>query len=104
MLPRILSRFATTHPQVEVDVQLSASLKLVRRLEAGELNLAVAPLPVSLVSEDYEVLGPKQGLSKIGDYQLRLDESKSLGSAGRAFSEHVFSSFRDVAGDPKFVA
>lgn len=180
-LPQILARFAKTHPLVEVDVELSSSLKLVRKFEAGELDLtlavaredggatgrpvygealvwigarggqgyrrsplplalsapgcpwrdaalrslkeqdvnyriaytcetglgqlaavqsdlAVAPLPSSLVSEGYEVLGPKQGLSEIGDYQLRLHESKSLGSAGRAFSEHVFSSFREVAG------
>lgn len=179
-LPQILSRFAKTHPLVEVDVVLSSSVKLIQKFEAGELDLtltvargeesppgrpvysealvwigirggrgyartpvplalsapgcpwrdaalrslkeagvsyriaytcdtglgqlaavqsdlAVAPLTASLVSEDYEVLGPKQGLSKIGDYQLRLHEAKTLGSAGRAFSEHVFSSFRDVA-------
>ena len=187
-LPRILSRFATTHPLVEVDVVLSSTVELIRKFEAGELDLtlavsrkneaalgrpvysealvwvgmrggrgyarspvplalsapgcpwrdaalrslnemdlnyriaytcetglgqlaavqsdlAVAPLPVSLVSEDYEVLGPKQGLTKIGDYLLRLHETKTLGSAGKAFSAHVFSSFRDVAGvaDAKLV-
>ncbi|WP_282605428.1 LysR family transcriptional regulator [Pelagibius sp. Alg239-R121] len=179
-LPKILSRFATTHPLVEVDVVLSTTIALTKKLEAGDLDLtlaafgkndvapgkpvyteplvwigmhkgqahkrtplplalseqgcpwraaalrsldemersyriaytsetgqgqlaavlsdlAIAPLPVSLVSEDYETLGPQQGMSQIGLYQLRLCEAKNMGSAGKAFSAHVLSSFREVA-------
>lgn len=179
-LPQILSRFASTHPLVEVDVVLSTTAALAKKLEAGDVDLiltaarenealsgksiyrealvwvgkrngaahkrtpvpltlsaqgcpwraaalnsieahnlryriaytcetgqgqlaavesdlAIAPIPASLVSDGHEVLGPKQGLSQIGDYQLLLCEGKKTGSAGRAFAAHVISSFREVA-------
>lgn len=179
-LPQILSRFASTHPLVEVDVVLSTTAALTKKLEAGDVDLiltaarenetlsgkniyrealvwvgkrnggahkrtpvpltlaaqgcpwraaalnsledqklryriaytcetgqgqlaavesdlAIAPIPASLVSDDHEVLGPKQGFSQIGDYQLLLCEGKKTGSAGGAFAAHVISSFREVA-------
>lgn len=40
-LPQILSRFATTHPHVEVNVALAPSHELVRRQDAGELDLTL---------------------------------------------------------------
>ncbi|MFE8071144.1 LysR substrate-binding domain-containing protein [Marinobacteraceae bacterium S3BR75-40.1] len=40
-LPQILSRFATTHPHVEVDVALAPSRELVRRQDAGDLDLTL---------------------------------------------------------------
>ena len=41
-VPGILSRFASTHPLVDVDVVLAPSLTLLERLEAGELDLTLA--------------------------------------------------------------
>ncbi len=178
-LPEILARFASTHPLVEVDVVLSTTASLTKKLEAGEVDLiltaarddeslpgesiyrealvwvgkrkgiahkrtpvpltlsaqgcpwraaalksiegqkrryriaytcetgqgqlaavqsdlAIAPIPASLVTDDHEVLGLKQGLNQIGDYQLLLCEGNKIGSAGRAFATHVVSSFRAV--------
>lgn len=37
-----------------------------------EADLAMAPLPSSLVADGFEKLGPQHGLSRIGDYQLKL--------------------------------
>ena len=40
-LPNILARFSDTHPDVAVDVVLGASIDLLARLEAHELDLAL---------------------------------------------------------------
>lgn len=180
-LPRILARFAATHPLVEVDVVLSTSAALKRKQEEGKLDLiltaagkhesapgktiyreplvwvgkhqgrayrrtpvpltlsdqgcpwraaaldsldeqripyriaytcesgqgqlaavesdlAIAPIPASLATRNHEVLGLKQGLSDIGDYRLLLCEAKTIGSAGKVFSSHVVSSFKEAVG------
>lgn len=177
-LPNILSRFAATHPQVEVNVVLAPSLDLLELLDAGELDLtlvttgsadhgatpgktvyseplvwvgvkggaakdadplplalagqgcawraaalhaldganrryrvaytsencqgqlaalladlAIAPMPASLVYPGYEELGRKQGLPSIGHYQIRLCKSTKIGAAGKTFAAHVAESF-----------
>lgn len=179
ILPRILARFATTHPLVDVDVVLSSSADLTDRLAAGDLDLtlvtaakgaaiagtfvsaeplvwigapggracrrdplplaladrgcpwramaldaldrqglryriaytsetgqgqlaaveadlAVAPLPISLVTEGFERLGARDGLGPIGDYELRVCEAATIGSAGKAFAAHVIASFGEA--------
>ena len=40
-IPAILKRFASTHPEVAVDVRLDYSTALRRRFEAGELDVAI---------------------------------------------------------------
>ena len=177
-LPNILSRFAATHPLVEVNVVLGPSVELLRQLaedqvdltlvtsgeadpgappgktvyseplvwvgvkdgkakdadpvplalsgqgcawRAAALNaldeaerryrvaytcefcqgqlaalladLAIAPLPVSLVLPEHEQLGSRQGLPDIGHYQIRLCKNSKIGAAGKAFSAHVEDSF-----------
>lgn len=175
-LPAVLSRFASTHPLVEVEVFLSTTVSLSQQFEAGEIDmiltvsaqsdtapgeliyseplvwigardgaafsrtpvplamsahgcpwraaalaaldegnvryriaytsetgagqlaavvadLAIAPLPISLVGEDYRKLTEKDGFSKIGLYQLRLRKTRDIGSAGQAFADHVRESF-----------
>ena len=175
-LPAVLSRFASTHPLVEVEVFLSTTISLSQQFEAGEIDmiltvsaqsdtapgeliyseplvwvgardgaafsrtpvplamsahgcpwraaalaaldegnvryriaytsetgagqlaavvadLAIAPLPISLVGEDYRKLTEKDGFSKIGLYQLRLRKTRDIGSAGQAFADHVRESF-----------
>jgi len=179
-LPAILSRFASTHPLVEVEVFLSTSVNLSRKFEAGEIDmiltvsaqsdpstgqlihseplvwvgaregaafsrtpvplalsthgcpwraaalaaldrsgrtyrvaytsetgvgqlaavmadLAIAPLPISLVNEQYRKLTEKDGFGEIGPYQLRLQKIPDIGSAGMAFAEHVHDSFVKAA-------
>jgi DNA-binding transcriptional LysR family regulator len=176
-LPAILSRFASTHPLVEVEVFLSTTVTLLQQFEAGEIDmiltvsaqsdtvpgqliyseplvwvgardgaafsrtpvplamsahgcpwraaalasldevsvpyriaytsetgagqlaavvadLAIAPLPISLVGKDYRKLTEKDGFGKIGLYQLRLQKAPDIGSAGQVFSDHVRESFR----------
>ena len=180
-LPNILSRFARSHPQVEVEVVLAPSVKLQKQFEAGEIDLimvttnqsdagaaqgrtifsepliwvgtkggeaknasplplalsghgcvwrsaalaslhrakrayrtaytcencqgqlaalladlAIAPLPASLLSSGYERLGKEHGLPEIGHYQLRLCETPGIGAAGLAFSAHVAESFAEL--------
>lgn len=175
-LPAVLSRFASTHPLVEVEVFLSTTVTLSQQFEAGTIDmiltvsaqsdkapgeliyseplvwvgardgaafsrtpvplamsahgcpwraaalaaldegnvryriaytsetgagqlaavvadLAIAPLPISLVGEDYRKLTEKDGFSKIGLYQLRLQKTRDIGSAGQAFADHVRESF-----------
>lgn len=175
-LPAILSRFASTHPLVEVEVILSTSVTLSRKFEAGEIDmiltissqsdlvpgevihaeplvwvgsrdgmafsktpvplamsthgcawraaalaaldrdgrryriaytsgtgagqlaavtadLAIAPLPLSLVNEGHRLLTKKEGFGEIGPYQLRLQKAPDIGSAGQAFADQVCESF-----------
>ena len=175
-LPAILSRFAATHPLVEVEVFLSTSAILARRFEAAEIDmiltvsaqsdpapgevihseplvwvgardgmafsrtpvplalsshgcpwraaalaaldkngrryriaytseaaagqlaavmadLAIAPLPVSLVDEQHRRLTERDGFGAIGSYQLRLQKNPDIGSAALAFADHVRESF-----------
>lgn len=181
-LPNILSRFAVTHPQVEVDVILGPTLDLRRQFDDGKIDLmlattnasdsgvqpgrvihaeplvwvglkggcaktmdplplalagrgccwrdsalnaldlagrryrvaytcencngqlaalmadlAVAPLPVSLMTPAYERLGPDDGLPDVGHYQIRLCENADIGPVGKAFGAHVVESFAELA-------
>ena len=180
-LPNILSRFAATHPKVEVSVVLTTSVKLQNQLKKGDIDLtlvtteesdhgaiqgrrifsepliwvgvkggharesdpvplalsdqgcvwraaalrsldraerpyriaytcencqgqlaalladlAIAPLPQSLLTTDYERLGKAHGLPDIGHYQIRLCEHPKLGPASKAFATHVADSFAEI--------
>ncbi|MEM8950712.1 MAG: LysR substrate-binding domain-containing protein [Pseudomonadota bacterium] len=180
-LPNILSRFAATHPKVEVSVVLATSIKLQEQLKNGDIDLtlvttdeagdgavlgrtihaepliwvgvkggrahemeplplalsdhgcvwraaalrsldragrpyriayscencqgqlaalladlAIAPLPLSLLTPDYQRLDKFSGLPEIGHYQIRLCESTDIGPAGKAFATHVAESFADA--------
>lgn len=44
-LPAALRRFRRRHPQVELALQVDGTAPLLRRLEAGQIELAVATLP-----------------------------------------------------------
>lgn len=175
-LPTILSRFASTHPLVDVEVFLSTSVSLSHQFEAREIDmiltvsaasdaapgqlihseplvwvgardgvafgrtpvplamsahgcpwraaalasldqrnqryriaytsetgagqlaavtadLAIAPLPVSLVGDHHRKLTDKDGFGKIGLYQLKLQKAPDVGSAGQVFADHVRESF-----------
>lgn len=181
-LPNILSRFAATHPKVEVSVVLTTSIKLQEQLKNGDIDLtlvttdeggdgavkgrtihaepliwvgvkggrarnadpvplalsdhgcvwraaalrsldrtgrpyriaytcencqgqlaalladlAIAPLPQSLLTPDYERLSKEGDLPEIGHYQIRLCESPDIGPAGKAFAAHVADSFAEFA-------
>jgi DNA-binding transcriptional LysR family regulator len=63
------------------------------QLAAVQADLAIAPLPISLVGDTHRMLTEKDGYGQIGIYQLRLQQAVNIGSAGKAFAAHVRESF-----------
>lgn len=177
-VPQILKRFAETHPMVEVQVVLSTSIELLKRMDQGSLDLtlitsvpdgindgigevlyveklvwvglkggaahkrpvvplsfaepgccwresalerlvesgvdyriayvsetapgqqaailadlAVAPMPVSMVTTQFEVLSSRMGLPDLPTYHINLLQPQEINPATRAFSQHVRDSF-----------
>lgn len=66
------------------------------QLAALLADLAIAPLPLSLLTPDYERLGKASGLPEVGHYQIRLCERPDIGPAARAFAAHVAESFAAI--------
>lgn len=52
-LPQILSRFATTHPHVEVDVDLAPSRDLIKRQDLGKLDLILITVDQDTQNADF---------------------------------------------------
>lgn len=52
-LPRILSRFATTHPHVEVNVDLASSRDLIKRQDRGKLDLILVTADQETSNADF---------------------------------------------------
>lgn len=63
------------------------------QLAALLADLAVAPLPESIITQEYEQLGPAQGFPNPGHYEVRLCKSSRIGAAAEAFAAHVEDSF-----------
>ncbi|MEM8751030.1 MAG: LysR family transcriptional regulator [Pseudomonadota bacterium] len=63
-------------------------------------DLAIAPLPESLITPQFERLGEKHALPDMGTYDIRLhtaeDMGKESGRAAKAFSNHVRESFKSI--------
>ena len=59
-------------------------------------DLAIAPLPESLITHQFERLGEADGLPKIGEYDIRICRADDLGQAASAFCEHVIASFKTL--------
>ena len=47
VLPKVFSRFRENYPGIEVDLEISSTLPLLRALERGKLDLVVGTLPVT---------------------------------------------------------
>lgn len=180
-VPAVLARFATTHPQVEVEVRLGNSRDLRRRCLAGDLDvvlfacddngslpveqirtealvwvglkqgravhrrplplaladpgcswraaalaaleaagisyrvayssehcqgqiaavqadLAVAPLPLSVVAPPFERLDGVEGLPSLCEYGVYMMRRDGAGPVGDALADHVAASFREITG------
>ena len=180
-LPDILCLFAGTHPQVEVEVVLGPSRKLLKQMDEGKLDLAlitsasgginadigevvfteqlvwagrkggkahklpvvplaladtgccwreqavealvesgvdyriaytsetalgqqaalladlaVAPLPVSMITPEYEKLGHRNNLPELKHYNICLCQADEQGIASKAFAQHVRESFKSL--------
>jgi DNA-binding transcriptional LysR family regulator len=59
-LPAILKRLRKAHPQADITVSSGTSEELVRRIQAGELDVAFVSLPVEARNVDTEVLSRDQ--------------------------------------------
>jgi DNA-binding transcriptional LysR family regulator len=59
-LPAILKRLHKTHPHAEVSVMSGTSEELVKRIHAGELDMAFVSLPVQARSIETELLSKDQ--------------------------------------------
>lgn len=66
------------------------------QLAALTADLAVAPLPKSLLHPGIERLSRKHGLPDLERYEIRLCENAAIGPAGKAFATHVIDSFADL--------
>ncbi|MGB0695980.1 MAG: LysR family transcriptional regulator [Rhodospirillaceae bacterium] len=64
---------------------------------AVEADLAVAPLPLSVVKPPLAVLGEEQGLPPLGDFAMRIMVRPEAGAVAEALAEHVTQSYRDMA-------
>ena len=67
------------------------------QIAAVAADLAIAPLPVSVVSDTLVRLGPEQGLPSLGSYRMILARRDGGGAVAEALAEHVTASFRAVA-------
>ncbi len=59
-------------------------------------DLAIAPLPSSLITPEFEILGKQAGLPALESYDLRLCRAPDIGAAATAFAEHVEQSLQTV--------
>ncbi|PVY70070.1 DNA-binding transcriptional LysR family regulator [Tamilnaduibacter salinus] len=178
-MPDILRRFATSHPEVEVDVHLGRTTHLRQLIAAGEIDiaifsfspdldrqppihseplvwlgarhgaakdkrplpvalaepgcywrtmalkalgdagmdyrvaytsefcqaqiaavradLAVAPLPISVIDHDMIHLGTDHGLPKLDDYRMTLAKRDGAGPVEDALAEHMVSGFKSIS-------
>ena len=56
-------------------------------------DLAVAPMPVSMVTPQFEVLCARMGLPDLPTYQINLVQPKEISAASKAFAQHVRDGF-----------
>jgi DNA-binding transcriptional LysR family regulator len=85
LLPPVLAAFHGTHPQLELTVHEAGSQDLVRRLEAGEIDLAVVILPVdrpwvatSALMEEELVLAVSDQHPLAGRRSIRVGELEQV--------------------------
>ncbi|TFF18735.1 LysR family transcriptional regulator [Jiella endophytica] len=68
------------------------------QIAAVEADLAIAPLPVSVVSQRLVRLDTPGGLPPLGNYRVYLMNREGAGPVADALREHVLASFREIAG------
>lgn len=68
------------------------------QIAAVEADLAIAPLPISVVSQKLVRLDRTQDLPPLGDYRVYLMSREGAGPVAEALSAHVMASFRERSG------
>jgi len=56
-------------------------------------DLAIAPFPLSYVTDDMQVLGPKEGLPELINFDIRLLTAPNLSVPGKAVAESIKEAF-----------
>ncbi|AXO15322.1 LysR substrate-binding domain-containing protein [Thalassospira indica] len=67
------------------------------QIAAVRADLAIAPLPISVISDDLVHLGPAHGLPEIGEYRMTLAKRDGHGAVEEALAEHVVAGFRKIS-------
>jgi len=67
------------------------------QIAAVRADLAIAPLPISVISDDLVHLGPSHGLPEIGEYRMTLAKRDGHGAVEEALAEHVIAGFRKIS-------
>ncbi|KZB69896.1 MULTISPECIES: LysR substrate-binding domain-containing protein [Thalassospira] len=64
------------------------------QIAAVRADLAIAAVPISVISDDLVHLGPAHGLPEIGEYRMTLAKRHGHGPVEDALAEHVIAGFR----------
>jgi DNA-binding transcriptional LysR family regulator len=70
-----------------------ASAHTMAQRAAVVSDLAIAPFPLSYVTDDMQVLGPQEGLPELISFDIRLLTSPSLAAPGKAVAESMRDAF-----------
>lgn len=67
------------------------------QISAVRADLAVAPLPISVIAEDMIHLGTSHGLPDMGEYRMTLAKREGAGRVEEALAEHVVAGFKTIS-------
>lgn len=67
------------------------------QIAAVRADLAVAPVPISVISDELVHLGPRHGLPKLGEYRMTLAKRDGHGAIEDALAEHVVAGFQKIS-------
>ena len=67
------------------------------QIAAVRADLAIAPLPISVISDDLVHLGSRHGLPELGEYRMTLAKRDGCGAVEDALAEHVVAGFRKIS-------
>ena len=67
------------------------------QIAAVAADLAIAPLPLSVVSDNLVRLGEDRGLPSLGAYRMTLARREGAGPVAEALAEQVVESFRAIS-------
>ncbi|AUG53228.1 LysR substrate-binding domain-containing protein [Thalassospira marina] len=67
------------------------------QIAAVRADLAIAPLPISVISNDLVHLGAHHGLPDLGEYRMTLAKREGAGAIEDVLAEHVVTGFKIIA-------
>ncbi|OKH86942.1 LysR substrate-binding domain-containing protein [Thalassospira sp. TSL5-1] len=67
------------------------------QIAAVRADLAIAPLPISVISPDLVHLGSAHGLPDLGEYRMTLAKREGTGEIEDVLAEHMVAGFKTIA-------